>query len=1271
MKHFFTLCFVFLCIYCNAQEVNNSFETATPITVRSVTSDTLNANNQTHYYKTVLPADGTLKIYLQATNNSGASGNISLAGFDRRKDSGKVFEKYVSNKDLIPDDTVINDTITVYCLAADTFYFRLNCKGAWSYTLSYDMANISPNDAEPNNTFETSIAATISTTYKGHIGYINSNGQDNGDYYRTILPSRGNIKIIIEGTHTGGGFGSIQLTAFDKRKENGQLLNRYFYALGDGIALQRSNITGLPTPTFLKDSVYINCLVTDTFYLKLKSEGCFSYHLRFEYTLSQQPEPKAKIEYERLGNTVGFRAQLTNATSFVWDFGDGTGSTLKYPMKTYSPGYHVAKLIAFNKGECIYSDTARQIFEIKGVEYFTPDFSAEGGDANMQIFGGGLDTATVVKLVRGGETIIANEKYTNTLQNHLTAVFDLHFANSGTYDVVIQIPGQPAVTYPKGFVINKLIYPYTTSEVQGPSRWRTNVDTRFKLVIGNKGNVAASGVVLALVWPKDVTIKFEDKFITPPATGIETVMLPNDPQIYSLPRSETRFIYDSLETSTPIDTFAGKPYDGYIRYLLIPHIPVNSTIELPFIAKTSKVQKNTFISWTLKPNLWGSCHTGNYLNYSEDITAEIIDGADLIVDKTHIPLLKALTKTAKIGQKHAGSAASYLGKQFWGWYDGYEVDQKAAMADWLKETEANNAFAIQTATDELGVFMLKTGVGKLNSTYQKQVDFINKRFANNPTLSPALSEAYINKLNALSGANKRLNTLKTLFDETKNLGTLSDKLVKLQKMVDDCPELQKQLDDLKKQLDKELHQKDVKAKPTNSVTSLDPNEINGPIGQGVDHYVNKNDRQSFMVSFENVDTAAASAQVVVVRDTLDKTKYNLRTFEFGGISVGTKYFRVPKGRKEFVIDRSLVSAHPMRVRINARIDTATGIIFWQFTAIDPATDDVPVLDGFLPPNKNKPEGEGSVSYTVNPISSLPDGTVFTNRASIIFDQNAPILTNTWQNILDILPPSSSLFATIMQDTTIKINFTGTDANSGIGYHNLHVSTNNGPWVDFSGTSEDTLIVEGEKDSTYSFYVTTEDKVGNEETKIPHAEATITLLNPLNITLGNITALNVGDRNQIDWNTLTEDTGDYFVVERSSNGINFTPFNTIKAKGTASAYQIFDDHPTSGKNYYRLRTYDRDGKFKLSKVVSAIVNKSGMFVVEANPNPVSEILTVNIHGTIEGTATILITNVQGLQVQKTSVTGNSLFINLSQFARGIYFIKYNDSKHSEVIKVIKN
>ena len=98
----------------------------------------------------------------------------------------------------------------------------------------------------------------------------------------------------------------------------------------------------------------------------------------------------------------------------------------------------------------------------------------------------------------------------------------------------------------------------------------------------------------------------------------------------------------------------------------------------------------------------------------------------------------------------------------------------------------------------------------------------------------------------------------------------------------------------------------------------------------------------------------------------------------------------------------LADMYPSRntiVRVYGKLDTATGIVNWSMISLDRITGE-PTEDvdlGFLPPNVTSPQGEGNVSFSCMLKSSAAHNDFVTNRASITFDLNPPILTNTYSN----------------------------------------------------------------------------------------------------------------------------------------------------------------------------------------------------------------------------------------------------------------------------------
>ena len=176
--------------------------------------------------------------------------------------------------------------------------------------------------------------------------------------------------------------------------------------------------------------------------------------------------------------------------------------------------------------------------------------------------------------------------------------------------------------------------------------------------------------------------------------------------------------------------------------------------------------------------------------------------------------------------------------------------------------------------------------------------------------------------------------------------------------------------------------------------------------------------------------------------------------------------------------------------------------------------------------------------------------------------------------------------------------------------------------------------------------------------------------PLLIDLAEISAVNVGKRNRVDWSTASEQRGDVFELQRSGDGDNFTKLTEINAKGEASSYSYWDENPISGVNHYRLKMFDATGKFSYSKVVTATLRVNGGFVVEAYPNPVSDVLTVHIYGATGNNATVTIADVTGKVIRMVSVEDNKAQISMNGLAQGVYLVKYADSKQSQTIKVNK-
>ncbi|NJN34386.1 MAG: hypothetical protein HC817_09180 [Saprospiraceae bacterium] len=88
---------------------------------------------------------------------------------------------------------------------------------------------------------------------------------------------------------------------------------------------------------------------------------------------------------------------------------------------------------------------------------------------------------------------------------------------------------------------------------------------------------------------------------------------------------------------------------------------------------------------------------------------------------------------------------------------------------------------------------------------------------------------------------------------------------------------------------------------------------------------------------------------------------------------------------------------------------------------------------------------------------------------------------------------------------------------------------------------------------------------------------------LPVTLTSFDANKIGRTTELTWKTSSERNSSHFILERS-NGGDFTKIGTVKAANlpTGKDYFFIDENPLSGKNTYRLRMIDLDGKRSFQK-----------------------------------------------------------------------------------------
>ena len=285
--------------------------------------------------------------------------------------------------------------------------------------------------------------------------------------------------------------------------------------------------------------------------------------------------------------------------------------------------------------------------------------------------------------------------------------------------------------------------------------------------------------------------------------------------------------------------------------------------------------------------------------------------------------------------------------------------------------------------------------------------------------------------------------------------------------------------------------------PLKPKKAVDPNDKQGSLGATPAQFLLHGTPLSYVIHFENLVTASAPAQTVVVTDQLDIGMVDLSTLSLGPISLGDSTLTPASGVQQFTGGLDLRPAQNIVVTIRAGLDASSGLLTWRFTSIDPDTGQFTEDPdaGLLPPNVNPPEGEGRLVFTVQPKSGLASGTEIRNHASVIFDTNAPIDTPEWLNTVDASAPASQVLplAATQPSTSFLVEWAGTDDGAGIRDYSIFVSEDGGPFTAFlTDTADTSATFSGELGRTYAFYSIARDLVGNVE-DAPAVADTITTL----------------------------------------------------------------------------------------------------------------------------------------------------------------------------------
>ncbi|MEP6674104.1 MAG: PQQ-dependent sugar dehydrogenase [Ferruginibacter sp.] len=161
-----------------------------------------------------------------------------------------------------------------------------------------------------------------------------------------------------------------------------------------------------------------------------------------------------------------------------------------------------------------------------------------------------------------------------------------------------------------------------------------------------------------------------------------------------------------------------------------------------------------------------------------------------------------------------------------------------------------------------------------------------------------------------------------------------------------------------------------------------------------------------------------------------------------------------------------------------------------------------------------------------------------------------------------------------------------------------------------------------------------------------------------------------NRNNINltWQTQNEINSKDFIIEYSTDGQHFQSIGTVTAKNSAGNNNYYFVHPTAfaASNFYRLQIRDMDGSYFYSEIIKINTKPSGLSYVYPT---IIENNMIHVFPDAGMNALELYTS-QGQMVFKQTLNGSSYKeIPVSNFAKGIYFIKLKSGSSSVTEKII--
>lgn len=172
--------------------------------------------------------------------------------------------------------------------------------------------------------------------------------------------------------------------------------------------------------------------------------------------------------------------------------------------------------------------------------------------------------------------------------------------------------------------------------------------------------------------------------------------------------------------------------------------------------------------------------------------------------------------------------------------------------------------------------------------------------------------------------------------------------------------------------------------------------------------------------------------------------------------------------------------------------------------------------------------------------------------------------------------------------------------------------------------------------------------------------------PVTLTGFNATFNEADCMAQLQWQIADQRDFSQFDLERSVEGTQFLPIVQITAKENRTEYYFKDQHPLTGKSFYRLKMIDKDGRYTYSHAVTVYNSCNLSSRITVYPNPTHNKITIS---GIPGGALVTICSLDGKEINRFTATKDKNVIDISNALKGVYILKVSTGKESFTEKII--